>query len=267
MSNITKRDLELINQYSKKPLTEEDVYTFTVCLCNNEIDKDFECFSEASIHRLRDLFVGKPGFIGSNFPSLQTARIYCCYTESNPSKKTSYGASYMALHAKAYIIKTDATAPIIAEIESGTKKEVSIACAVEELICSICGKNIKKHQCEHTKGEVYDGKLCYGILHNPTDAYEWSFVEEITNGTVLTSVTPKDVMRLSQVQFANLPTAEEYRQRKQAAATPLKRWSDPVFKCPKCDGGAMCRDNTVVLTSNPPKHVYQCNKCGYVEYL
>lgn len=92
-------------------------------------------------------------------------------------------------------------------------------------------------------------------------------MNNITNGTVLIDVTPEDVMPLSQVQFANLPTAEEYRQRMQAAAIPLKRWSDPVFKCPKCDGGAMCRDNTVVLTSNPPKHVYQCNNCGYVEYL
>jgi hypothetical protein len=30
--------------------------------------------------------------------------------------------------------------------------------------------------CEHEKGKLYGGKLCYAELREPTDAYEWSFV-------------------------------------------------------------------------------------------
>lgn len=30
--------------------------------------------------------------------------------------------------------------------------------------------------CHHVKGEIYDGKLCFTELREPTDAYEWSFV-------------------------------------------------------------------------------------------
>ena len=45
-----------------------------------------------------------------------------------------------------------------------------------------------------------------------------------------------------------------------------KPWSSPVYRCKKCGDGGMCRDNTKVLTSYPPKYEYRCNKCGNVEY-
>ncbi len=48
---------------------------------------------------------------------------------------------------------------------------MSINCSVSEIICSACGKNVKKEHCSHIKG-----KDCYHILRKPTDAYEWSFV-------------------------------------------------------------------------------------------
>ena len=39
-----------------------------------------------------------------------------------------------------------------------------------------------------------------------------------------------------------------------------------IYICPKCKEGGMCRDETIVLTSIPPKHMYECNKCHHVEY-
>ena len=62
--------------------------------------------------------------------------------------------------------------------------------------------------------------------------------------------------------ITNLPTAKEYRE----AAIPFaSQWSEPKYQCPKC-GGGMCRNEMVVLTSNPAQYEYQCDKCGYVEY-
>lgn len=44
-----------------------------------------------------------------------------------------------------------------------------------------------------------------------------------------------------------------------------KEWSEPIFKCKVCSGG-MCRQNNIVYTSNPPKYMYKCDKCGHIEY-
>lgn len=65
----------------------------------------------------------------------------------------------------------------------------------------------------------------------------------------------------------NLPTAKEYRAL--FVGYPynpsLDRWSEPKYICPEC-GGGMCRNETMILTSNPPQYEYKCNKCGHIEY-
>ena len=48
--------------------------------------------------------------------------------------------------------------------------------------------------------------------------------------------------------------------------TIQSQWSEPKFDCPECDGG-MCKNNMIVLASNPPQYQYCCNKCGHIEYL
>ena len=55
------KDIDLINQYSLKELKPEDVYCFSVALCDNEIDRDLERFTDASLKSLQLLFVGKTG--------------------------------------------------------------------------------------------------------------------------------------------------------------------------------------------------------------
>ena len=39
-----KDDLALINRYTRRPFSEEEIYTFSVVLCDNEVDRDFERF-------------------------------------------------------------------------------------------------------------------------------------------------------------------------------------------------------------------------------
>ena len=64
----------------------------------------------------------------------------------------------------------------------------------------------------------------------------------------------------------NLPTAKEYRETaKKSAFRSTSQWSEPKYQCPEC-GGGMCRNEMVVLTSNPVQYEYQCDKCGYVDY-
>ena len=101
----SEKELELINNYTRTPLTADDVYTFSVTLCDNEIDRDFECFSIKSLEKLKELFVGKTGIADHSMLSKdQTARIYYCYMESDPTRKTSKGEVYTALKARAYTL-------------------------------------------------------------------------------------------------------------------------------------------------------------------
>ncbi len=173
----TIEDMKLINQYTRKDLTAEQVYTFSVVLCDNDIDRDFERFTVESLFSLQELFLGKTGIFDHNPKAEnQSARIYHTYVESIDGKTTQTGDQYFRLVAKAYIPRTECTGDLIDKIDTGILKEVSVGCAIEQTICSICGNDINSMMCSHQKGEEYDGKICYGELTKPTDAYEWSFV-------------------------------------------------------------------------------------------
>lgn len=172
-----ENEMELINSYSRKELTEEDVYIFTVTLCDNDIDRDFERFTKETLDGLCELFLGKTGIFDHNMKAEgQSARIFKTWVEEVPEKKTADGEAYFRLKARAYMVRTENNKALIDEIDGGIKKEVSVGCAVEKVTCSVCGADMKTHSCEHVKGRTYSGRLCFGILTEPYDAYEWSFV-------------------------------------------------------------------------------------------
>lgn len=177
--NITvpEEDLRLIGQYARKELSAEEIYTFSVILCDNEIDRDNEKFTVPALEKLAKLFVGKTGIFDHNMSSRdQNARIYDAEVVTDPTRRTSDGEVYTCIRAKAYMVRTEKNKDLIAEIDAGIKKETSVGCSVKNISCSICGKNIKTEGCEHRKGKVYGGKLCCYHLSDPADAYEWSFV-------------------------------------------------------------------------------------------
>lgn len=159
--------LAKINSFSKTPLSAEAVYCFSVRLCDDLPDRDFERFDTAALPKLAELFRGKTGIVDHDWSSQnQIARIFdteVCHEQ---------GASY--LRAWCYMLRSEKNADLIADIEAGIKKEVSIGCAVGRVTCSLCGKPYGT--CEHQKGNSYDGTLCLAVLSMPTDAYEFSFV-------------------------------------------------------------------------------------------
>lgn len=174
---MDKKDLEKINGLTRREFTEEELYTFPVTLCDNDIDRDGEAFTDGALEAMKELFIGKTGIFdhdpkGNN----QTARIYDTEVVTDPEKKTAYGEPYKFLRGKAYTVRTDSNKSLIAEIDGGIKKEVSVSCSAQKRVCSVCGQNLNEHECEHIKGREYDGKTCYYALDDITDAYEWSFV-------------------------------------------------------------------------------------------
>ena len=156
---VSGEELEKINGYAREPLTEDKVFVFRVALCDNDIDRDGEKFSSGALEKLAELFKGRTGIFDHDpKSSKQTARIFDTWVETLPEKTTTDGEVYRRLMAKAYMVRTASNSDLISEIQGGIKKEVSVSCTM--------GKK---------RGE-YGGKLCYHILDEPLDAYEWSFV-------------------------------------------------------------------------------------------
>lgn len=175
--SIEQTDIEKINRFTRTEFSEDSLYVFSVVLCNNDIDRDYEKFSLQALEQLRDAFVGKTGIADHSMKSSdQKARIFDTWLERVPDKKTADGEDFYQLKAKAYMVKSQENMPFITEIEAGIKKEVSVSCSVEKSICSICGNDKRSAVCEHFSGRKYSGKLAYSVLSDVKDAYEFSFV-------------------------------------------------------------------------------------------
>lgn len=177
-------DIKLINQYSVKELKPEDVYCFSVILCDNDVDRDLERFTDKTLDKLAELFVGKTGISDHRWSSdRQIARLYRVEVEES-TEKNALGEPLKRLRGSAYMLKTETTKPVIEAIEGGIIKEVSVGCSVSKTSCSICGEPFMldwrdwKYKCKnnHEKGETYDGVQCVANLEDPIDAYEFSFV-------------------------------------------------------------------------------------------
>ena len=170
-----KEELAQINRFTKGEMTEEQVYIFSVKLCDNEVDRDYERFDGAALEQLGELFLGKSGVFDHQWSAQgQTARIYRTEVVEEPHRITAAGDGYRWLKGWAYLLRTEKNADLIAEIEGGIKKEVSVGCSMGRSVCSVCGA--EEGGCQHVKGQTYGGKLCFFQLEEPKDAYEWSFV-------------------------------------------------------------------------------------------
>lgn len=206
INQITDGELDLIEKFARKKLNKDELYTFSLILCDNEIDRDNEKFTVSALYELAKLFVGKTGIFDHNMKSKdQSARIYQTEVLTEAGRKTSDGEDYTYIKAKAYMVRTEKNRDLIAEIDAGIKKETSVGCSVRDISCSICGKNIKTEGCEHQKGKSYGGRLCCYLLSEPADAYEWSFVAVPAqrNAGVIKSFAPESEI----ARWAN-----EYRQ-------------------------------------------------------
>lgn len=172
---VTEEQLEQISRFSRRPMKAEEVYCFSVRLCDDQVDRDGERFPRKTLEELAELFVGKSGLFDHSWSARgQAARIYAAEVVQE-EKLTRTGEPYCWLKGYAYMVRTADNEGLIREIEGGIKKEVSVGCAVERRVCSVCGQ-IWDGSCGHELGKTYDGKLCCVELEHATDAYEFSFV-------------------------------------------------------------------------------------------
>lgn len=162
-------ELALINAQALRPMTAEEVFTFKLEACDNQVDRDFERFTDRALEQMAKLYVGKPVIQDHKWISgAQTARVYAAVVETEGSRKR--------LILRCYMPRTEGTAETIAAIESGVIRECSVGLRVHKSVCSICGAVQQEAMCRHHPGKEYDGKLCHFDLDDVTDVYEVSLV-------------------------------------------------------------------------------------------
>lgn len=183
---IKQKDLDLINQYARKDLTAEELYVYPIILTSNDEDRDHEYFDKKDLDELANLFVGKTGIFDHAWKSgNQHSRIFKCKVEKAEGQTNFKEKQLCVLKAWAYTIKSGHE-DLIADIDAGILKEVSIGFSVNDLVCSICGNSFFDYQnCKHWPGREYTNNgitdICRLRMKDPTDAYEFSFVAVPSN--------------------------------------------------------------------------------------
>ena len=77
----TAVQLGAINALARAELTEDQVYVFSLRLCDDQVDRDFERFDTAALPALAKLFIGKTGIADHKWSSEnQVARIFAAET-------------------------------------------------------------------------------------------------------------------------------------------------------------------------------------------
>lgn len=170
---LDEDEMKKINTYERTPLKSSDVNTFTIGLCSNEIDMDFERFSISSLTILKKLYLGVPLLLGykERFDT-RMARIYHTELVSTMNSVTQANEILTQLIARAYIPKVDHNRETIELLKNGIAHPVNIACSIKRKICALCGKE----ECDHKPGCFYNGQLAHKVLFDPIEAYECSIV-------------------------------------------------------------------------------------------
>lgn len=166
---VNENELALINKQTLRLLKAEEVYTFRLAACDNQVDRDYERFTDSALEGLATLFVGKSVLMDHVWcAGSQTARVYAAQVETEGEVKR--------LILRCYMPRTEQTAGTITAIETGILRECSVGCRMEKAVCTICGADQAKTCCRHVPGREYDGQLCVMELDDAKDAYEVSLV-------------------------------------------------------------------------------------------
>lgn len=158
---VTSNEINIMRKLCRENISEEDVFAFTIRVCDNAIDKDAERLSVSALYQIAEMLYGKTGIISdkSIYDKDVVARIYQANVCCDYNKKTIIGEDYQYVEAKAFIIYNDNTKTICKMIQSEQIQEVSIGCAV-----ATHKKRVSPDYGEYTE------------LRDVTEVYEWAFV-------------------------------------------------------------------------------------------
>ena len=175
VDSTADQNLDLVNRYTQKPLTREEVNIKSMWLCNDIIDSYYSRFNEKTLNELAEKIPGGPVMIGHNTEMLPIGRFFKAQVVRRED-------SHLWLRAWFYWPKDmDHSADMLSGIESGLYREVSVSWSMTAAICSICGKDMRSMECPHIPGRKYPDangtdQLCFWESEGIKDFYEGSLV-------------------------------------------------------------------------------------------
>lgn len=170
-AELDEGELALVNAQTLRKLEAEEVFTFRLAACDNQVDRDHERFTDETLAELAERYVGRTVLLDHNWSAgNQTARVYAGAVEDGP------GEGVKRLVLRCYMLRNEQTASTIAAIEGGILRECSVGLAVRRVLCSICGADQAATLCKHIPGREYDGQVCHMDLDGVADVYEVSLV-------------------------------------------------------------------------------------------
>ncbi len=178
---VNEKDLELINKYTLVPLNKNDVYTFKVQICDNDVDRVGDKMTDGFLEQVAEHITGVTGLKDHDWNvENQLARLYDAEIVTDDST-TILGEPRKYVLGKAYTLSKNED--LIDNINAGLLKETSISFNSKNDTCSICGMPMVKDENDighcsnrHIAGNYYDGKLCYNKIDQLEDILEWSLV-------------------------------------------------------------------------------------------
>ena len=140
---LPAEELDAINAFAKGKLTAEEVYTFSVLLCDNDVDRDNERFSEQTLSELRELFVGKTGLFDHEYINPQVVltpqeAFYAAKEEMIPIRETKGRV------CTEFVMSYPPGIPILAPGERITQEIIDYILYAKEKGCSLTGPEDEK---------------------------------------------------------------------------------------------------------------------------
>ena len=93
---VNAAELALINKQALRELEAEEVFTFRMAACDNQVDRDHERFTDKALEGLAPMFVGKSVLMDHKWAAAsQTARVYAADVETRGEIKQLVLRCYM----------------------------------------------------------------------------------------------------------------------------------------------------------------------------
>ena len=187
--------LALINQFALHPLSPDDVYVRRMVLANDHLDRDHERFSEEVLREFARTLPGKSFLVGHQHGAAPVGRFFhaevmpaahpqqtpdcglqAAATPAPSSRSLESGARSLHLVASFYTVKTQDNEGFRQQIDGGVYSYVSLGFRCQQLLCDICGKDMKSSLCPHYPGKSYNGSAATGTWKGQAEALEASLV-------------------------------------------------------------------------------------------
>lgn len=179
MSIDVVKEFGFIKPLVSEDTTPEQLYIFSIKLCNNEIDSDFDKLSPEFLKQFAELVTASPIPLIKDHrwtAENQVGRVY--RAEVIKDGKNSIGEPFQYVLGYAYVAADNED--IVNRVKLGLLSEVSVGFDGTDYKCSVCGADVRcwDYSCPngHMFGSLIDGKPAYRIVGGCSAAMECSFV-------------------------------------------------------------------------------------------